>query len=98
MKALMLAISTAVCLIAIPAFEDAIPPSSAITVAQAEVRTSPNPLDTEERIRDRERDRYHDRVRARLGDRDPDERESNRRCQIVTVEEHGKMITTRHCD
>jgi hypothetical protein len=98
MKALMLAISTAFCLIAIPAFGDAIPPSSAITLAQAEVRTSPNPLDTEERIRDREQDRDHDRVRARLGDRDPDERESNRRCQTVTVEEQGKIITTRRCD
>jgi hypothetical protein len=37
-------------------------------LAQAEETTSPNSLDIQDRLRDRERDRAHDDVRARLGD------------------------------
>ena len=47
------------------------PENRSIIVAQAERTTSPNALDAQDRLRDRERERAHDEVKARLGDRSP---------------------------
>jgi hypothetical protein len=67
---------------------------------QAEVTVGPNGISIGERGRDRDRvrdhdrfDRDHDRGRARLGDRD-----SDRGCRTVTVQERGETRTTRRCD
>ena len=45
-------------------------PRRSTVLAQAE-RTSPNALDAQDRLRDRDRERAHDEVRERLGDRSP---------------------------
>ena len=99
MKALTLVFSTALCLAALPAFAgSAAVPNNSITLAQAEVTVGPNGIGIGERGRDRVRDRDrfdrdHDRVRTRLGDRD-----SDRGCRTVTVQERGETRTTRRCD
>ena len=101
MKTRTLVFSTALCLAAFPAFAGAAAvPNNSITLAQAEVTVGPNGIRIDERGRDRDRvrdpdrfDRDHDRDRARLGDRD-----SERGCRTVTVQEHGETRTTRRCD
>ena len=99
MKVVTLVFSTALCLAAFPAFAGAAAvPNNSITLAQAEVTVGPNGIGIGERGRDRVRDRDrfdrdHDRVRTRLGDRD-----SDRGCRTVTVQERGETRTTRRCD
>lgn len=101
MKTRTLVFSAALCSAAFPAFAgDTAVPNNSITLAQAEVTVGPNGIRIDERGRDRDRvrdpdriDRDHDRDRARLGDRD-----SERGCQTVTVQEHGETRTTRRCD
>jgi hypothetical protein len=101
MKTLALAFSTALCMAALPVFAGgATVPDGSFTLAQ-DVTIGPNGIGIGERdhdrIRDRDhdriRDRDHDRVRARLGDRD-----SDRGCRTVTVQERGETRTTRRCD
>jgi hypothetical protein len=101
MNALTLVFSTVLCLAALPAFAGAAAVSNnSITLAQAEVTVGPNGISIGERgrdpdrVRDRDRfDRDQDRVRTRLGDRDND-----RGCRTVTVQERGETRTTRRCD
>jgi hypothetical protein len=101
MKIRTLVFSTALCLMAFPAFAgDTAVPNNSITLAQAEVTVGPNGIRIDERGRDHDRvrdpdrfDRDHDRDRARLGERD-----SERSCRTVTVQEHGETRTTRRCD
>jgi len=101
MKVLTLVFSTALCLAAFPASAfagGAAVPNNSITLAQAEVTVGPNGIGIGERDRDRVRDRDrfdrdHDRFGARLGDRDRD-----RGCRTVTVQERGETRTTRRCD
>jgi hypothetical protein len=99
MKYLTFVFSTAFCLAALPAFAGAAAvPDSSVTLAQADVTIGPNGIGVGERDHDRVRDhdrsdRDHDRVRARLGDRD-----SDRGCKTVTVQERGETRTTRRCD
>jgi hypothetical protein len=99
MKSLTFIYSAVFCLTAFPVFAgSSAVPSNSITLAQAEVIISPNGIGIGERgrYRDRDHDRYdrdHDRVRARLGDRD-----SDRGCRTVTVQERGETRTTRRCD
>ena len=100
MKHLTLIFSAALCLTAFPAFAGGtVSPNKSITLAQAEVTIGPNGVGVgvgegrRDRDRDRVRDRDHDRLRARLGDRD-----SDRGCRTVTVQERGETRTTRRCD
>jgi hypothetical protein len=101
MKTRALVFSTALCLASFPALAgDTAVPNNSITLAQAEVTVGPNGIRIDERGRDRDRvrdpdrfDRDHDRDRARLGDRD-----SERGCRTVTVQERGETRTTRRCD
>jgi len=101
MKVLTLVFSTALCLAAFPAFAGgAAVPNNSITLTQAEVTVGPNGIGIgigerdRDRVRDRDRfDRDHDRFGARLGDRDRD-----RGCRTVTVQERGETRTTRRCD
>jgi hypothetical protein len=98
MKHLTLIFSAALCLTAFPAFAGGmVSPNKSITLAQAEVTIGPNGVGIGEgrrdRDRDRVRDRDHDRLKARLGDRD-----SDRGCRTVTVQERGETRTTRRCD
>ena len=103
MKHVTFVFSAALCLAAFTAFAaGTIRPNDSITVAQAEVTIGPNGIGIGERGRDRDRVRYrdhdrfdrdHDRLRARLGDRDGD-----RGCRTVTVQERGETRTTRRCD
>jgi hypothetical protein len=101
MKTRTLVFLTALCLASFPALAgDTAVPNNSITLAQAEVTVGPNGIRIDERGRDRDRirdrdrfDRDHDRDRARLGDRD-----SERGCRTVTVQERGETRTTRRCD
>ena len=98
MKHLTLIFSAALCLTAFPAFAGGtVNPNKSITLAQAEVTIGPNGVGVGigegRRDRDRDRVRDRDRSRARLGDRDGD-----RGCRTVTVEERGETRTTRRCD
>ena len=103
MKSLTLAFSTALCLASIPVFAgDVDAPAKSVTLAQAEVMIGPNGASISERGRDPNRVRYHDndrsdgdhdRRRMDLGDRNGD-----RGCKTVTVQERGETRTTRRCD
>jgi len=100
MKHLTFVFSAALCLAAFPAFADGtVSPNKSITLAQAEVTSGPNGVgvgigeDRRDRERVRDRDRDRDRRRERLGDRDGD-----RGCRTVTVQERGETRTTRRCD
>jgi hypothetical protein len=93
MKTRTLVFSAALCAAAFPAFAGGTAiPNNFITLAQAEVTVGPNGIGIGERGRVRDNDRFdrdHDRVRERLGDRD-----SERGCRTVTVQEHGETRTT----
>jgi hypothetical protein len=103
MKSLTLVFSAAtLCLTAVSASAGTpIVPNTSITLAQADVTIGPNGVGIgigegrRDRVRDRDYDHYrdHDRRRARLGDRD-----SDRGCRTVTVQERGETRTTRRCD
>ena len=75
MKALGFVLSTALFSVTFAATMEHFNPFTGLAQAeetQAEETSSPNGLDVQDRLRDRERDRAHDDVRARLGDRSPE--------------------------
>ena len=100
MKSLTLVFSAALCLTAVSALAGApIVPNASMTLAQADVTIGTNGvgIGIGEGRRDRDRDRYRvrerDHDRLRVGDRDGD-----RGCRTVTVQERGETRTTRRCD
>jgi hypothetical protein len=97
MNRLALAISTAICLIAVPAVAgSAAVTDKPITLAQSTVSVGPNGVGVDVDSRDRDRDHYRDRDRDRRAERD------HERCHTVTVRErHGDDTVTRktrQCD
>ena len=67
------------------------------TLAQADVTDATVDLDAlsiADRERDREREQRDDRIRQRLGE----DRDYDRHCRTVTVEDVGRTRTTRQCD